>query len=66
MDISRRARFYPHHTQTKRGAKHFQQRPTNMLFELVKWICFADTEINKTKLSKFTGKQFQYIIKLRE
>ena len=33
------------------------------IFELVKWVCFADTEIHKIKIPRFSGKQFQYIIR---
>ena len=67
MDISQKAGFFLHNVQTKMRGKTF---PTTAhkkcIFELVKWICFVDTEIHKIKIPRFTGKQFQYIIRFIE
>ena len=59
MDISRKARFYPHHVQKKTQGETFPTTAQKeFIFELVKWVYFADTEIHKIKISRFTGKQF--------
>ena len=36
------------------------------IFKLVKWVYFVDTKIHKIKIPRFTGKQFQYIIRFIE
>ena len=58
MDISRKSQvFFLHNVQTKMRGKKFQTKAhKEFIFELVKWVCFVDTEMHKIKIPRFTGK----------